>query len=85
MPPSLPTYTVDPSQPQAGTNYTSLSALLAAVTLSPGDMVEISTASSYSDTILLTSMHSGATGNPSTPKCAHFIQSSRLNSSSRSR
>jgi hypothetical protein len=59
-----PSYTVDPSQPQAGTNYTTLSALLAGVTLAPGDIVEISTAFTYSDIVSFSSRHSGASGNP---------------------
>ena len=58
------TYTVDPSQPQAGTNFTSLSALLAATTLNPGEIVEVATGSSYSDIVNFSAQHSGAPGNP---------------------
>jgi hypothetical protein len=58
------TYTVDPSSPVTNKNFATLSALLAATTLAPGDIVEVSPAATYADMIVLTAQHSGSPGNP---------------------
>lgn len=58
------TYTVDPSRPTSATSFATLSALLAATTLKPDDIVEVATASPYSDIVILSAQHSGSTGHP---------------------
>lgn len=58
------TYTVNPNQPTSGTNYASLSALLSAVDLAGGDIVNISSGVTFKDRVLFTAQDSGSPGNP---------------------
>lgn len=63
------TYTVDAKAQPSSTTYTSLSALLAAVSFKGGDIVKVKPTDVYRDRIKFLAQHSGDVGNPVIIEC----------------